>query len=531
VASRLSLVLLVAAVYAALRPPLYDFDGVMYRMHAAEPPALQINAHHVAWYAVQHGLAAMAPERPELFQYFGIAVTAAALLAFHALLARAARPDFALVATLLVGFSPQVWWLGLQNQPYPLVFLFVVLYLHAWMGKTAPSGWRLAGAGATLAAAVLFHQGAAVLAAGGMLALTIVGEAPRRARTLTALAWGAATGAAVLAAYLWIGRVVDWRGVNGFLRWVTGYLRTQHPIQVEMPDYLAKSVIGICRALLESDGLENQLAARFSYGQVLWVYGGAGMLAATVLGFACRRIPVRALVRSNPLFAAALASLLSWSAFVFAWEPLGYYWSLALFLALACAGAAARRDARAWGAPMKIALAATAALSAWNVYASNARDRAGGINAPESLVPSIEEQLGPRDVFLVLRQDWSGGMDYDLLFETLKRRPRNPAIFLIEDFVLQRNPTPWQDRMSRRLESVWAAGGRVFAAEALFEDDAYADLARARNPFSTFVEETYRGIDGPALEREVQALVDRYTLVSSTFHVGLNAFVEVRLSN
>ena len=28
-------------------------------------------------------------------------------------------------------FSPEVWWLGLQNQPYPLVYLFVVLYLLA----------------------------------------------------------------------------------------------------------------------------------------------------------------------------------------------------------------------------------------------------------------------------------------------------------------------------------------------------------------------------------------------------------------
>jgi hypothetical protein len=82
--------------------------------------------------------------------------------------------------------------------------------------------------------------------------------------------------------------------------------------------------------------------------------------------------------------------------------------------------------------------------------------------------------------------------------------------------------------MSGRLASVWAAGGRVFAAESLFDDDTYADLARTRNPFSTFVEETYRGIDGPALEREVQELFDRYSVVSSTFHVGLNSFLEAR---
>jgi hypothetical protein len=528
--SGLLLALLVAAVYVALRPPLYDFDGVMYRVHAAEPPALQINAHHVAWHAVQRGLLRLGGA-PRTFQYFGIAVTAAALLAFYALLARASRPDLALVATVLVAFSPQVWWLGLENQPYPLVFLFVVLYLHAWAvpAKTAPSGWRLVGAGAALAAAVLFHQGAAVLAVGGMLALAFAGEGLRRARIVTALAWGAATAAAVLAGYLWIGRVVDWRGWQGFLRWTTGYLRNQHPIQVEMPDYLAKSMIGISRALLETDALEGVLA-RFSYGQVLWLYGAAGVLAAAALGFACRRLPVRALLRSNPLFAVSLASLLCWSAFVFAWEPLGYYWSLALFLGFACA-AAARRDARPWGLRMKIALAATVALSAWNVYASNARDRAGGINAPESLVPSIEAQLGPRDVFVVLRQDWSGGMDYDLFFEMLTRRPRNPAIFLIEDFVLGRDPEPWPDRLSRRIESVWAAGGRLFAAEALFDDATYADLARARNPFSTFVEESYRGIDGPALQRDIQTLFDGYIMVPSVFHIGSNSFVEVRRSN
>jgi hypothetical protein len=336
----------------------------------------------------------------------------------------------------------------------------------------------------------------------------------------------------VLGAYLWVGRVLDWRGPAGFLRWTTGYLRSQHPIQIQLPDHLSKGVIGVTRALVEAGRIEAYLTERFSYREVLLFYGALGLAAAAGVAVwlwrRSREISLRKLARDDPLFAVSLASLLAWSVFVFVWEPLGYYWSLALFFALLCAGAVARSGAPRRGARFRVALAAAVALSAWNVYASHARDRIDGINAPEPLVRSIEEQLGPADVFVVLARDWSAGMGYDLIFEYLAPRPRNPGIFLLEDLVLAPGSVPWRERLASRIVSVLGSGGRIFVSEELLAAESYGDLAKARDPFATFVEEAYRNLDGPRIGREIEELFDAYRLVPSTFHVGRNAFLELR---
>jgi hypothetical protein len=140
-------------------------DGYVYRLYALLPSRWsKVNPHHLLWDYVQILLAELGSlsghSTTVPFQLFGIAVNCVTLLLFFPLLREVSGSRmFSAAGTVLVAFSPKFWFLGFQNQPYPLMFLAVVLYLRAWWTPdgTAPVGLRFVAAGACMVAAI-FHS-------------------------------------------------------------------------------------------------------------------------------------------------------------------------------------------------------------------------------------------------------------------------------------------------------------------------------------------------------------------------------------
>jgi len=124
-------------LYLAVRPPLFDSDGYVYRLVMLGPDRLEYMDHaHLLWEPLQILMVAIARPLGNStifpFQIFGILVNCATLFLFWILLRRVSGNSlFASVAVITVACSPRFWYLGSQNEPYPLLFLFAVLYL-AW---------------------------------------------------------------------------------------------------------------------------------------------------------------------------------------------------------------------------------------------------------------------------------------------------------------------------------------------------------------------------------------------------------------
>src|SRR5579864_7141782 len=200
----------IGLLYLAVRPPLFDSDGYVYRLVMLGPDRLEYMDHaHLLWEPLQILMVAIARPfgNPTIFpfQIFGILVNCATLFLFWILLRRVSGSSlFASVAVITVACSPRFWYLGFQNEPYPLLFLFAVLYLMSWhtADGNPPSGLRLIAAGFCLAAAIFFHQAAVVLVPAGSLVLMIYGGETRRRRLVRAIVWGAGIAAIVVPVYV-----------------------------------------------------------------------------------------------------------------------------------------------------------------------------------------------------------------------------------------------------------------------------------------------------------------------------------------
>src|SRR5213083_974039 len=75
----LAVAVLAVAVYLALRPPLFNYDGYVYRLQAFSPfQDENLNPHHLLWHPLQAGLLKISESigRPTTapFQIFGLAI-------------------------------------------------------------------------------------------------------------------------------------------------------------------------------------------------------------------------------------------------------------------------------------------------------------------------------------------------------------------------------------------------------------------------------------------------------------------------
>lgn len=523
-------------VYLALLPPLYHFDGYMYRLKAIEPFSPNfVNPHHLLWHFVQMALvrveAALGRTDTVPLQWFGIAVNCLTLFFFHRLLWACGRDRlFAAAATVFLSLSPVFWHMGFQNLPYPLTYLLVVLYLLALCGKPGEglSTARLAWAGSAIAAAIFMQQAAVLLVPAGIAAVAIGSGGRVVFRWLRAISWGASAGILVLGAYVATGWFVGARSAAAFVRWVTMYMHTEHPVQIQMPEFIGKAFIGIVRSSVQGWGLEGPVKEHFSGRAVLALYSCVGFLAIAVVVAAWRLSGrhrfVELVVRDAP-FAAGILSIAAWSAFVFSWEPTGHFWNLILFPGFVCLAVALREGALSGRSVM---LAVLLCASLWNLRANHERDKFGSINSPEPLVAAVRSHVGEKDIFLVLGRDWFADMDYDLLFECLDLTERNPGRPLLDDYVLQTGGRDsWSRDLGDEIVGTLEKGGRVFLADHVLWPSSYAGLRQEDDPYSEFVNTRYRALDTGRLQKEVEDFFSRYDLRENAFVIGHDSYWEV----
>jgi hypothetical protein len=198
---------------------------------------------------------------------------------------------------------------------------------------------------------------------------------------------------------------------------------------------------------------------------------------------------------------------------------------------LKCSGQVLRHLGRSARWPgLRIFAATVVLLTAWNGYFNWADDLALSRNYPEPLVASVQEHVGPRDIFVVLgNNDWYGSMDYDLLFTCLQVTPRNPGLAILNDFVPPAAGSQVrQAKLRQKIDATLSSGGRVFVAQHVLDPDSYQDLAGTNNTFDSFVNKQNLGINGPALLRQVKEVFASYNLEESDFAIGADDYYELR---
>jgi hypothetical protein len=519
-------------VYFVSRPPLYHNDGYRDRLYAIQPYWFyNANPHHLLWIFVQALIGRVAAwlgyPTTIPFQAVGIALNCLTIFFFFALLRRiSASTIFAASGALLIAFSPNFWQFGLENRPYSLLFMNLVLYLWLWYpgDSNLLPGWRLFAAGVLLLILALLQQGAILLIPAAVIVL-VVHSTDRPRGLISASAWGASVAATVALLY-----VIVWaltKRNEAFSHWVAGFAVYVHPPNVfNTAIWLSaiQSVMGIFGALLQPSEIITLLSQTFSANMILAVYGVAGILTCLTIGSTTwwRRLdrPLLQLIRNSPLFALSLLSILFWSAFVFAWQPgSSEYWVLTLFPALICFGMLVRETSGRW---LWVFAAVVVIISAWNIHFNRGNDRDLSVNFPEPLLAAINQHVGRRDIFIGLVQDGGiGGVDYDLLFTCLQYAPRNPGLRIMEDFVWPAHNSPsWRDQLRARINGTLASGGRVFVAGHVLDPATYNNLSGKNDPFAPFIQERYTGTEGAAFYQEVREALAPYKLKQSDFSVG-----------
>src|SRR5438093_1325597 len=341
---------------------------------------------------------------------------------------------------------------------------------------------------------------------------------------------GAGITAAVLLAYVTMGAALGFRSPTALWGWMTTYLETQHGLQVRFPESLAQTVMGLVRTGVQVERLEWTLARHLPSTAILYLYiafgGVSALVAALFASQPLMRARLRALWPDEPLFVVSVLSVLVWGAFCVAWEPITYYWVVALFPGLVALGLLLR------GRPLaiRVFLAASVALAAWNVRFNHDWDRIYARNFPEPLADAIEAHLGSRDLMVVPgNRHWFGNMDYDLLFRLLEHRGETRNVAILNDLVMNKAAErPWAEALRGRIERSLDAGARVFVATHVLNPAQYADLTDAGSPFAAYAKEQYAGLDGPTLHRQVEQVFAHYGLVPSDLRVGLDPYLELR---
>ncbi len=524
----------VLAINLALRPPLYNYDGYIYRTQALAPvESDDFSPHHLLWFPIQKALAgvlsAIGSTSPAAFQLFDIFINSLSLALLYLLLVRLSnRRAISVAAVIFIALSPRIWNLGLQNQPYPLLDLCIVGFLWAVADWESPSVVRWVASGFCIAFAVLLHQAMALAVPAVAIGFIVAGGEFKGKAAKRAAAWAGMTALGVGAVYAVIARVAGVRPA-GFLGWTLQYMAEQHGLQVHWPQTAIRSVIGISDTLVDSTILRDKLDP-IKDSAVIWhIYGLILAVACLVLALCLARKSVRqrlfCLVRSNASFTTVLLMTLAWSVFVFLWEPVGHFWSVLLLPAAYLA----TWGAKGIGRRTELVLAAALLLiSAWNLRADLLHDQANRINYPPPLLAQIRAELGPNDVFIVAGRDWYANMDYDLLLACLDDWPRDPALDLLDDYVMQVSAEPWQQRLNQEIQTVFSQGGHVYVADHVFWPDTYQDIGQSASPLDDYARPEFAGVNGESLRIEIKGFFSHYQLVKSTFRVGADPYWELR---
>jgi hypothetical protein len=529
-------------VYFALRPPIFDGDGYTDLLAALDPKwVVNIDPAHLLTIPIQLLLLTISSAKPypstTIFQAAGILLNCTTLLFFYVLLFKSSRSRlFAVAATVFIAFSPRFWFVGFQNKPYPLSCLALVLYLYAWFtpdGKP-PAALRLAAAAVSMTLLLLMQQAAVFMVAAGALAFLICDDQPPIRRLASAVVWGASVGAITMAVYLYFWQLVT-GGYIDFLTWTTGNLAFNGPLQFQFPATLIQSVMGVSGTVLQDDAVREYLQENFAPQVTLALYGGLGTffvlgIVAMVRWTKSNRW-LLALIKNNSLFAVSLLSILFWAVIVMGYEPVyPNHWLLVLFPALVAMGVVFRESA---GRFINVFVAIVVVLSCANIYLNRINDVADSRNAPELLAASIKQHLGKNDIFVVLaNEDWYGDVEYELLFRYLKLSSDNRGYAILNDFILPaKGLQSWAGSLKNKIDSTLDAGGLVYVAGHVLDDDTYRDLSNTKGAFAPKEDplaKRYQAIEGPSLFQAVSKVIDPYDPKESSFKLGDEEFFVIK---
>ena len=492
-----------------------------------------VNPHHILWNPIQIGLATIARASgfPTTipFQLFGILISSATLAVFYVVLRRSGADRlYTIAAVLFLAFSPAFWYLSLQNHPYPLACLALLIYFYLWCSdnRNPPLGLRLWIAACALGIGALLHQAIILLVVPGVLVLSLFGSDTPARRLARGLVWGACVSVAVLAVYVlaWVLWIKNQVSADPFYRWTTFYALTLHPPQLldlGLAKSFARSAIGFSQALMQSDQIHSAMSD-LSATTDLWIYGLVGVAAlATTILLLERAGSFRRLLRTDPRFALCFYSVFACWAFAFAWEATtAQYWLFGLFPILLCIGMLlrTRRSSLVFAAVVLI-------ISGWNLRFNRDTDRARSQEFPEPMLRSIDQHVGNDDIFIILGDGGYGDINYDLLVAILNAQQRNPPVLILNDFVIPAGlSSVWTKSLSEKIESTLSSGGKVFVAQHLFDADSYQDLSHSNDAFNEQVDQRYVQIDGPTVYSQVQAFFKGYDLIDSDFAVGTDKY-------
>lgn len=527
------------AVYLALLPPLYDFDGYMYRFYALLPNRMwNSNPHHLLWNSVQILLVMIAKElgHPTTmpFQIFGILISCATLLLFYRLLLKAGGSlSTAAFGTILIALSPPFWYLGLQNHPYPLTFLAIVSFLSIWRPQPErPQAMELAAAGMLLLLAATFHQAVILLLPGAMMALFLFGQGPIWRRLSVSLLWAAGVIIPLTALYVGFWLLGGRTAGTPLFSWATDYVNDVHPVQLfELGIWktTARSLMGFSGSIVQDYRLKWLLQQCLGPATVCALYALSAIIAIFVLTALMlrfhRRKALFQLMRNNGLFTVSLFSVISWWLFSFAWEPAtAHYWVLSLFPGLVCVVSVLPRLGNyRWIA------ASVVLLSFWNGYFNHAYDQFNGRYFSEAMLEKVERHVGTRDVLIVLSDDqWHAQVNYILVFRVLHYLAPGRGIAIINDLVLPSGAQSWRQRLADKIDSVIDSGGRAYIAAHVLDPRSYRDPSQARNPFNEETNKSYLTLDIDALHRGIVDLFSRYELRKCEFTIGADDYLSVQ---
>ena len=227
--------------------------------------------------------------------------------------------SFAVAAAALLAFTPAFWLVTLQNHPYPLALLFLLLYFlcrHSPEDEL-PTTRRLIAAALFLAASALFHQAVALLIVPAAIVVTVYGKQDLTPRMLRSLLWSGAVFLLILGSYVWFWQTID--PDDSLLRWSSSYAAELHPpeiLEMGVLPLFARAIAGFSGSLVQTDALKTTLADNLEKSQVFTLYTifGLARLAGTVWWLARpgTRHHMWSLIRNSPLFALSALSVLSW---------------------------------------------------------------------------------------------------------------------------------------------------------------------------------------------------------------------------
>ena len=414
--------------YYAVSPPLFNYDGYIYRLQGLTP-LQSINQTHLVWVPIQWvfwqlGNALHCPST-RFFQALSMTILAFTYGQSLRLWERLSQSTAVAAAlTFFIACAPPVWYLGSQNEPYPLLFFCVVSCLWACVRDSAS---RVLPALLWLSLATLLHQAGMLLCLGFATAFFLTRKDSWQNRLQRAIAWLAGCGFLVGGSYFLVAYLKGIRSLPAFWNWLIGYLHTQHHLQGHWYEDLAKSIVGMVYAVLPLQWHEDQLYAHFSDAQIrLGLLSVAAALMLSIVILLCKPRFQRWLRqcpwREEPVLAVSVALILGWSFFAVFWEPTNYYWAIILFPGLTLIARGMRRPSmfRRW------MLASVVMVGVWNLYGDFEQD---ALNAPRFVDPQlawVRRSVDKNDRLLFLKQSWHDGVDYDLLGRCLiaRRLPR-----------------------------------------------------------------------------------------------------------